>query len=107
VLAIGNAGSLGVLVTGLVAVGLAKGVYEANIFASLYDVIDPKIRGTVAGTMNTVGWAGASLAPVVVGGLGDRNGLGSAIASIAGVYLAAGAVALAAARLAASTAGPQ
>ncbi len=96
----GHAGTLGPLIIGLVAIGLSKGVYEASIFASIFDVIDPRLRGTAAGMMNTIGWAGASLAPVVVGAIGDRKGLGAAIASTAGVYLAAGAIALVAARLA-------
>ncbi len=100
VLMVGHAGSLGPLVAGLVAIGLAKGVYEASIFASVFDVIPPPLRGTTAGMMNTVGWAGASLAPVVVGGIGDRQGLGAAIASTAAVYLLAGLIALIAARLA-------
>jgi MFS family permease len=100
VLLVGHAGALGTLVAGLVAIGLAKGVYEANIFASLYDVVDPKLRGTTAGLMNTIGWAGASLAPVVVGAIGDRDGLGAAIASTAAVYFVAGLVALVAAWLA-------
>jgi hypothetical protein len=100
VLLIGRAGSLGPLIAGLVGVGLAKGVYEANIFASVYDVIAPPLRGTAAGLMNTVGWAGASLAPVVVGAAGDRSGLGAAIASTASVYVVAGLVAIVASRLA-------
>lgn len=100
VLLVGRAGALGPLVVGLVAIGLAKGVYEASIFASVYDVIAPRFRGTAAGMMNTIGWAGASLAPVIVGRLGDRRGLGAAIGSTAAVYLVAGLVALIAARLA-------
>lgn len=104
VLLVGHAGSLGPLIAGLVAIGLAKGAYEANIFASIYDVIDPKLRGTAAGMMNTIGWAGASLAPVIVGRIGDREGLGAAIASTAAVYFVAGSIALIAARLAALSA---
>jgi MFS family permease len=101
-LLVGHAATLGPLVAGLIAIGLAKGAYEASIFASVYDVIAPPLRGTAAGMMNTVGWLGASLAPVVIGGIGDRSGLGAAIASTATVYLAAGLLALVAARLARS-----
>ncbi|HEY2158561.1 MAG TPA: MFS transporter, partial [Isosphaeraceae bacterium] len=100
VLLVGHATAIGPLVAGLVAIGLAKGVYEANIFASIFDVIDPRLRGTAAGLMNTIGWAGASLAPVVVGAIGDRHGLGAAIASTAAVYLVAGLIALVASWLA-------
>lgn len=100
VLLVGSTHSMTLLIVGLVGIGLAKGVYEANIFASLYDVIDPSLRGTAAGLINTVGWAGASLAPVVIGAIGDRKGLGAAIASTAAVYVAAGMVAILAGRLA-------
>jgi MFS family permease len=101
---VGHASTLGTLVVGLVAIGLAKGVYEASIFASIFDVIAPRLRGTAAGLMNTIGWAGASLAPVIVGAIGDRKGLGAAIASTAAVYLLAGLVALLASRLASRSA---
>jgi sugar phosphate permease len=47
--------------------GLCKGLYDANIFASLYDVIEPRARATAAGIMNTVGWGGGALGPVAVG----------------------------------------
>jgi hypothetical protein len=88
------------------AVGFAYALALTRLIVEPVRVIDPKIRGTVTGMMKTVGWAGASLAPVVAGSLGDRNGLGPAIASIAGVHLVAGAVALAAARLAGRLVGP-
>src|SRR5207248_9937001 len=47
--------------------GLCKGLYDANIFASLYDVIEPRARATAAGIMNTVGWSGGALGPLAVG----------------------------------------
>jgi MFS family permease len=47
--------------------GLCKGLYDSNIFASLYDVIEPRARASAAGIMNTVGWGGGALGPLVVG----------------------------------------
>lgn len=47
--------------------GLCKGLYDANIFASLYDVVQPRARATAAGIMNTVGWGGGALGPLAVG----------------------------------------
>jgi predicted MFS family arabinose efflux permease len=96
----GRTGSLPVLIAALIGIGLCKGVYDANIFASLYDVVRPEIRGFAAGLMNTVGWAGASLAPLAIGLAIGRFGLGASIASTACLYLAAGALALVASRLA-------
>ena len=84
----------------LAAAGLCKGVYDANIFASLFDVIAPEDRGTAAGLMNSVGWAGGFLAPLALGMGSMRLGLGTSIASTAVVYLLVGMLALVAASLA-------
>ena len=79
------------LVVALTLWGLAKGLYDANIFASVYDVVPPEARGSAAGLMNTVGWlGGGAVAPLVIGALAQKYGLGPAIAMASGVYLLAG-----------------
>ena len=40
------------LIAALIGAGLCKGIYDANIFASLFDVVRPEDRGTAAGLMN-------------------------------------------------------
>jgi MFS family permease len=100
VFASGHSATVAVLVAMLVGAGLCKGIYDANIFASLYDVIEPEDRGTAAGLMNSVGWAGGFLAPTVVGYASDHYGLSVAIASTAAVYLLVGILATVAAGLA-------
>jgi MFS family permease len=100
VLLVGQSSSLALLVVGLVGAGLCKGVYDANIFASLYDVVPVADRGTAAGLMNTVGWTGGFAAPVVIGFASKSFGLGAAIASTAFVYVLVGVLALVAARVA-------
>ncbi len=96
----GWSASFWMLVASLAGAGLCKGIYDANIFAALFDVVRPEDRGTAAGLMNSVGWTGGFLAPVAVG-LHSRNyGLGVAIASTASVYLFVGILAIAAAYLA-------
>jgi MFS family permease len=92
--------SLEIVIVALIGAGLCKGIYDANIFASLFDVIAPKDRGTAAGLMNTVGWTGGFLAPWVVGKASKDFGLGVAIASTATVYLLVGLLAWFASRLA-------
>ena len=47
--------------------GLFKGLYDANIFASVYDVMPPQVRGTAAGFINMMGWLGGGAAPVMIG----------------------------------------
>jgi len=92
VLLCGTTGSVGWLVAALIGWGLAKGFYDANIFASVYDVIRPEARGTAAGFMNMVGWLGGGTAPLAIGFLSRRIGLSAAIASAALVYLLAAAL---------------
>jgi MFS family permease len=95
----GVSSSLPALIVGLAGAGLCKGVYDANIFAALYDVVAPEDRGTAAGLMNTVGWIGGFAAPMVIGVASAHYGLGLAITATAAVYLLVGLVALLAAVL--------
>jgi MFS family permease len=83
--------SVAMLIFALTAWGFFKGLYDANIFASVFDVIRPEARGTAAGFMNTVGWlGGGGAAPLVVGIIATSYGLGPAIAMASVVYVAAG-----------------
>jgi len=94
--------SVPVLIAGLIGSGLCKGIYDANIFASLYDVIPPEDRGIAAGLMNSVAWAGGFVAPTVAGFASEYFGMGLVIGSTAAIYLFVGLLALLAARLAES-----
>jgi len=79
------------LVVALTGWGFFKGLYDANIFASVFDVIPPAARGATAGLMNCVGWLlGGGIAPVVVGFVAQRTNLGFAIAATSVVYILAG-----------------
>jgi MFS family permease len=67
VVIVGQTGDKVTLLLAMTAFGLCKGFYDSGIFASLYDAIEPRARGTAAGLMNTVGWTGGALGPVFVG----------------------------------------
>ena len=87
--------SIGWLIVALTLWGLFKGLYDANIFASVFDVVRPEARGAAAGFMNTIGWlGGGGTAPLVIGLLARDRGLGTAIALASTVYLAAGVLLL-------------
>ena len=69
--------SIGLVIAALTCWGFFKGLYDANIFASVFDVVPPHARGRAAGFMNMIGWlAGGGSAPLVVGLLAERTSLG-------------------------------
>ena len=79
--------SVSALILALTCWGFFKGLYDANIFASILDVIRPEARGTAVGFMNMIGWlVGAGTAPIVIGYIAQRASLSFAI-SIASVAL--------------------
>lgn len=76
--------------------GICKGFYDSGIFASLFDSIEPRARGTAAGLMNTVGWGGGALGPLFVGiaskygsGASEVENMSRAIAWCGAIYLLA------------------
>jgi MFS family permease len=64
---VGTARSETLLIVAMACFGWCKGFYDSGIFASLYDAVEPRARGSAAGLMNTVGWGGGALGPVFVG----------------------------------------
>jgi sugar phosphate permease len=86
------------LIVALTAWGFSKGLYDANIFASLFDVVRPEARGTAAGFLNSIGWlGGGGSAPVVIGLIARNRGLSAGITAASVVYLLACALLLIAA----------
>jgi MFS family permease len=89
------------LILAMIAFGLCKGLYDSNIWASLYDVIEPRSRATATGIMNTVGWSGGALGPLFVGFMMKYGHEATASANMsqaigigAAVYVTMGAVLL-------------
>jgi len=87
VIATGATQSLQIAMIAFVGWGFFKGMYDANIFASMFDVTPVEIRGTVVGAMNLAGWLfGAGTAPVLIGVIAQRTSLSVAISSAAAIY---------------------
>ncbi|MGN6724713.1 MAG: MFS transporter [Tepidisphaeraceae bacterium] len=78
-----------VLVLAMVGFGFFKGFYDANLWASLYDVVPVKNRGTALGIMNALGWVGGGIAPVVIAAGAERYGMSTCLSATSGVYLVA------------------
>ena len=94
---VGRATTVAALVVAMSAFGLCKGFYDSGIFASLYDVVEPRARATAAGIMNTVGWAGGAMGPLAIGWAAGHWHAGSEVAnmsraiSLGGIVYVAGA----------------
>lgn len=69
---------------------------DPNIFASVFDVVRPQVRGTAAGLMNMMGWLGGGAAPVVIGYVAQHRGASLAISLASVVYVVAGILLVAA-----------
>jgi MFS family permease len=94
----GWAASITGVVLGMICFGYCKGIYDANIFASLYDVVPIRQRGTAAGLMNSLGWLGGGFAPIAIALAAGRYGMGASISGTALVYCMSGLLMLLAAR---------
>lgn len=68
--------------------GLFRGVYDSNLFAALFDVIEPRYRASSIGIMLSLGFIVGALAPVVLGWLKTIIGLEMGIALLAVFFLA-------------------
>lgn len=68
---------------GLAGYGLFRGIYDSNLFAALYEVIEPKYRSSATGIMISFAFIVGALAPVVLGWIKQQAGLELAIQSLA------------------------
>ena len=82
--------SVPVLIMALVGFGYFKGFYDANIWASLHDVVRPERRASAVGFMNSIGWLGGGVAPVAIAAASERYGMSACISANSIIYLAFG-----------------
>ena len=79
--------TMATVIVAMIGFGFFKGLYDANIFASLYDVVPIERRGAAAGIMNSVGWIGGGAAPVAIALASARYGMSACISATAAIYL--------------------
>ena len=94
---VGKTSSTTTLLFAMTVFGLCKGFYDSGIFASLYDGIEARARGTAAGIMNTVGWGGGALGPLFVGLVSKYGSKGSEVENMSDAIAWCGAIYLVAA----------
>jgi MFS family permease len=94
----GWAASVPAVVLSMIGFGYCKGLYDANIFASLYDVVEVRQRGIAAGMLNSLGWLGGGFAPIAIALAASKYGMGPSISGTALVYCISGLLMLLAAQ---------
>ena len=82
--------SIPILILALIGFGYFKGLYDANIWASLHDVVKPKNRATAVGFMNSIGWFGGGIAPIAIAYAGTKYGMSASISATSALYLVVG-----------------
>lgn len=79
--------SVPVLILALVGFGYFKGLYDANLWASLHDVVRPENRATAVGFMNSLGWFGGAIAPIAIAYASESYGMSASISATSIMYL--------------------
>lgn len=67
--------------------GIFRGIYDSNLFAALFDVIEPKYRASSMGIMLAFAFIIGALAPVILGQIKTIAGLEAGFILLAGAYL--------------------
>ncbi|MFA7006400.1 MAG: MFS transporter, partial [Verrucomicrobiia bacterium] len=79
---------------GLAGFGLFRGIYDSNLYAALFDVIEPRFRASAVGIMLAVVFFVSAFAPVALGWAKSTIGLTAGLASLSLAYFIAGLIIL-------------
>jgi MFS family permease len=82
------------LVISMIGFGFFKGLYDANIWASLYDVVPLRRRATALGLMNAIGWFGGGAGAVTIAAMSSRYGMSASLSATSVIYLVFGTILL-------------
>jgi fucose permease len=76
-----------IIYIGLTLFGFCRGLYDSNIFAALYDVIEKPFRSTATGLMLMFAFVVGSAAPYIMGLLKPVAGLSVSMAFLSVIYI--------------------
>jgi MFS family permease len=91
---LGTQSSVGLLYGALAGFGFFRGIYDAGIYASLFEVIEPRLRASVLGLVIALVYLFGAIAPVLLGWLKGAVGLSLSFSLLAVVYAVGGTAAL-------------
>lgn len=99
---VGLASNIWVAAAAMSVYGIFRGVYDSNIYAAMFDVIDPKLRASSVGILTAFAFIVGCLAPVYLGAVqGDGTSIEAfslGIASMGLFFLVGGLLIVAAAK---------
>jgi sugar phosphate permease len=90
----GQSGSATLCCAALAGFGLFRGVYDSNLFAAPFDVIEPRYRSSAVGVMLCCAFVMGASASTILAWIAQRLDMATAISSMSGVYVAAGLIVL-------------
>jgi sugar phosphate permease len=85
----GQAGSATLCCVALAGFGLFRGVYDSNLFAAPFDVIEPRYRSSAVGVMLCCAFVMGASASTILAAVAERLDMATAISSMSAVYLVA------------------
>ena len=77
--AVGDAMNLNVALALLALFGLFRGIYDANLFAAIFDRVEDRLRSTATGLIVAVAYLVGALSPVAMGWLKQHVGIASSL----------------------------
>lgn len=84
---LGDTGSLWTVIAALAAFGFFRGIYDSNIYASVYEVVEPRMHATASGFVICFAFLFGSTAPVLLGAIKQRFGLAHGFSVLALAYI--------------------
>ncbi|MDR2118597.1 MAG: MFS transporter [Tannerellaceae bacterium] len=90
----GYTSNLYVSYAALALFGFFRGIYDSNLYAALFDVIEPRLRASSVGIMTAFAFLAGSMAPLVLGVVKTHYGLSAGIASLSFFYVFSAAMVL-------------
>jgi sugar phosphate permease len=79
--------SLLIVYGALTLFGLFRGIYDSNLFAALYDVIEVRFRSTASGIMLMFAFIVGSISPLVLGIIKPKIGLSNGLTYLSVFYV--------------------
>lgn len=75
---VGFASNIWIAGFAMIAYGIFRGIYDSNIYAAMFDVIDPKLRASSVGLITAFAFIVGCVAPIYLGAVqGDGTNIGA------------------------------